>query len=77
MATKHKATSTSKKARPKAALTAKVLKRASKAATTAASKRAFSMVDELLVVKDGWLVEVNRSGKVLRQVRRIPLPKVA
>lgn len=77
MATKQKAKTTSKKVRPKAALTAKVLKRASKAATTAASKRAFSEVDQLLVVKDGWLVEVDRSGKVQRQVRRIPLPKLS
>jgi hypothetical protein len=77
MATKQKAKTTSKKVRPKAALTAKVLKRASKAATTAASKRAFSKVDQLLVVKDGWLVEVDKSGKVLKRVRRIPLPKVA
>jgi hypothetical protein len=31
-------------------------------------------VDELLVVKEGWLVKVDKSGKVTKRVKRIKLP---
>ena len=61
----------------KAPLTATVLRRTSKAATAAASKRAFKQVETLLVVKDGWLVRVNSSGKVVKHVRRVRVPSVA
>lgn len=43
-------------------------------ATKAASKSAFEVVDTLLVVRDGWLVKVDKTGKVTKKVRRIQLP---
>lgn len=58
----------------KAPLTSKTLRRASEKATKAASRKAFEEVDELLVVKEGWLVKVDKSGKVTKRVRRIQLP---
>jgi hypothetical protein len=44
------------------------------AATKAASRSAFEEVDELLVVKEGWLVKVDKTGKVTKRVRKIQLP---
>ncbi|MCO5275221.1 MAG: hypothetical protein M9900_09905 [Flavobacteriales bacterium] len=73
MATKNSATRPGRKAM-KAPLTSKTLRRASEKATKAASRKAFEEVDELLVVKEGWLVKVDRSGKVTKRVRRIQLP---
>ncbi|HRP00320.1 MAG TPA: hypothetical protein PLN54_12860 [Flavobacteriales bacterium] len=43
-------------------------------ATKSASRSAFDHVDELLVVKEGWLVKVDKSGKVTKRVKRIKLP---
>ncbi|MCB0774474.1 MAG: hypothetical protein KJZ58_06230 [Flavobacteriales bacterium] len=64
----------SKKKMTKAPLTSKALREASVAATEAASKAAFEVVDTLLVVRDGWLVKVDKDGKVRRKVKRIQLP---
>ncbi|MCO6483030.1 MAG: hypothetical protein J5I62_09570 [Flavobacteriales bacterium] len=58
----------------KAPLTTKALRRAAEVATKAASKSAFEVVDTLLVVRDGWLVKVDKTGKVTKKVRRIQLP---
>ncbi|MBP8878818.1 MAG: hypothetical protein KBF67_14515 [Flavobacteriales bacterium] len=58
----------------KAPLTGKTLRRVAETATKSASRSAFDEVDELLVVKEGWLVKVDRSGKVTKRVKRIKLP---
>ena len=50
-----------------------VLEAASKAATRKANKRAFKHVDELLVVKDGWLVRINAKGTVVKRVKQLTL----
>lgn len=63
-----------KKKMTKAPLTSKALRKASVLATEAASKAAFEVVETLLVVQDGWLVKVDKDGKVRRKVRRIQLP---
>lgn len=60
----------------KAPLTSKTLRRASENATKAASRSAFDIVDTLLVVQDGWLVKVDKTGKVKKKVKRIPLPTI-
>lgn len=73
MATKDSSTRETRKV-TKAPLTSKTLRRASMAATKAASRSAFEEVDELLVVKEGWLVKVDRTGKVTKRVRKIQLP---
>jgi len=73
MATKNPSTRVARKV-PKAPLTSKVLRRASESATKAASRSAFDHVDELLVVKEGWLVKVDKTGKVTKRVRKIQLP---
>ena len=70
MATK----STSARSPRKAPLTSKTLRRVSETATKSASRSAFDEVDELLVVKEGWLVKVDKSGKVMKRVKRIKLP---
>lgn len=62
------------KATPKAPLTTKVLRRVSAEATRKASRKAFDSVAELLVVRGGWLVKVDKTGKVTKHVRKIPLP---
>lgn len=62
------------KATPKAPLTTKVLRRVSAEATRKASRKAFDSVAELLVVRGGWLIKVDKSGKVTKHVRKIPLP---
>lgn len=62
------------KATPKAPLTTKVLRRVSAEATRKASRKAFDSVAELLVVRAGWLVKVDKTGKVTKHVRKIPLP---
>lgn len=63
-----------KKKVTKAPLTGKALRKASVVATEAASKAAFEVVETLLVAQDGWLVKVDKNGKVRRKVRRIQLP---
>ncbi len=73
MATKSSTARPRKKA-VKAPLTSKALRRASVAATKAASKAAFAVVDTLLVVQDGWLVRVDKNGKVTKRVKKIELP---
>lgn len=60
----------------KAPLTSKALRKASAVATEAASKAAFEVVETLLVVQDGWLVKVDKDGKVRRKVKRIQMPAV-
>jgi len=73
MATKSTRARTNGEAR-KAPLTSKALRRASSAATQAASEAAFKVVDTLLVVQDGWLVRVDKNGRVRKRVKRIALP---
>jgi hypothetical protein len=73
MATKRTTVSTTRKT-AKAPLTSKTLRRVSATATRSASRSAFDHVDELLVVKEGWLVKVDKSGKVTKRVKRIKLP---
>lgn len=73
MASKTTTARTSRKA-AKAPLTSKILRRVSATATKSASRSAFDHVDELLVVKEGWLVKVDKSGKVTKRVKRIKLP---
>jgi hypothetical protein len=73
MATKRTTDRTSRKT-AKAPLTSKTLRRVSAAATKSASRSAFDHVDELLVVKEGWLVKVDKSGKVTKRVKQIKLP---
>jgi len=73
MATKSTSSRTPRKA-VKAPLTSKTLRRVSATATKSASRSAFDHVDELLVVKEGWLVKVDKSGKVTKRVKHIKLP---
>ncbi len=73
MTTKSTTTRSTRKA-AKAPLTSKTLRRVSEAATKAASKAAFDVVETLLVVQDGWLVRVDKAGKVKRKIKRIKLP---
>lgn len=73
MATKRTTVRTTRKT-AKAPLTSKTLRRVSATATKSASRSAFDHVDELLVVKEGWLVKVDKSGKVTKKVKRIELP---
>ncbi len=73
MATKSTSAGSPRKA-SKAPLTTKTLRRVSESATKAASRSAFEEVDELLVVKEGWLVKVDKKGKVISRVKRIKLP---
>lgn len=73
MASKSTTVRTPRKA-TKAPLTSKTLRRVAVKATKSASRSAFDHVDELLVVKEGWLVKVDKSGKVTRRVKRIKLP---
>ncbi len=73
MASKNSSTRETRKV-TKAPLTSKAVRRASLAATKAASRSAFKEVDELLVVKEGWLVKVDKTGKVTKRVKKIQLP---
>ncbi|MBL7982043.1 MAG: hypothetical protein JNL52_09560 [Flavobacteriales bacterium] len=73
MATKRTTVRTTRRT-AKAPLTSKTLRRVSATATKSASRSAFDHVDELLVVKEGWLVKVDKSGKVTKRVKRIKLP---
>jgi hypothetical protein len=73
MPSKNTAPRTSRKA-AKAPLTSKTLRRVSASATKSASRSAFDHVEELLVVKEGWLVKVDKTGKVTKRVKRIKLP---
>ena len=73
MASKTKTARNPRKA-AKTPLTSKTLRRVSTTATKSASRSAFDHVDELLVVKEGWLVKVDKSGKVTKRVKRIKLP---
>ena len=72
---KSKSAENARKAPRKAALTSKVLRESSARATKAASKRAFKVSPTLLSVKNGDLVRVDKSGKVVEVIKKLELPK--
>lgn len=53
----------------------KAMNSAFKKATKKASKEAFSIRSTILVEKDGWLVRINKAGKVVKKIKQ--LEKVA
>jgi hypothetical protein len=53
-------------------LTRRVVREAAEEATGRANARAFSHVKTLLVAKDGWLVRVDKGGRVVERVRELP-----
>lgn len=42
-----------------------------KKATTKAAKRAFAVRRTIMIEKNGWLVMVNKDGKVIRRVKKL------
>jgi hypothetical protein len=57
--------------RKQASKEAEALGRAFGKATKAARIRAFKVSNTVLVERDGWLVRVNKSGKVLKRVKQL------
>lgn len=51
--------------------------RAFKLATKKALKEAFKVRRTIMIERDGWLVMVNKAGKVVRRVKRLSKPEVA
>jgi hypothetical protein len=57
---------------------AKAMDKAFKLAAKRASKSAFAVRKTIMVEKDGWLVMVNKDGRVTRRVKKlepVQLPK--
>ena len=50
--------------------------KAFKLATARARREAFEVRKTIMVERDGWLVMINKSGKVVKRVKRLPLLKV-
>lgn len=51
---------------------AKLMDRLFRQATKKAAEEAFKVRKTIMVEKDGWLVMVNKDGKVTKRVKRIP-----
>ncbi|MBL0127523.1 MAG: hypothetical protein IPP83_08685 [Flavobacteriales bacterium] len=47
-----------------------------KKATAKAARRAFAVRKTIMIEKDGWLVMVNKAGKVIKRVKRLDAVKV-
>lgn len=76
MAKAKRVSSKSAKTNPKARLTKKVLRVASSKATAKAHRGAFAHMKTQLVTKDGWLVRVDKDGKVTKKVKSLMSPKL-
>ncbi len=70
-----KKTAVRKGAKPSAE--GKAMDRAFKLATKKALKEAFKVRRTIMIERDGWLVMVNKAGKVVRRVKRLSKPEVA
>ena len=56
-------------------LNRRMLQRLAAEAVQVAAAESFEVVDTVLVARDGWLVRVDREGKVIKRVKRLPALK--
>ena len=59
------------KTRPKFSAEGEAMNTAFKKATKRAAREAFTVRKTIMIEKDGWLVMVNKDGKVVRKVKRL------